>query len=156
RRHTEDDKPLPPVAANAGYYSSTAIADHAIKCLKEHAEKHPRQPFFEFLAFTAPHFPLHAPPEDVARYRKTYLAGWDALRDDRWKRLKELHIGGTSLAAIERDVGPPYAHPEAIKKLGPNELNRPLPWQDLSAEQREFQACKMAVHAAMVDRMDRE
>jgi arylsulfatase A-like enzyme len=156
RRHTEDDKPLPPVDAKAGYYSSTAIADHAIKCLKEHAEKHAEQPFFEFLAFTVPHFPLQAPPEDIARYRKKYLAGWDAMREDRWRRLRELHIGGTSLAAIERDVGPPYAFPDAIKKLGPNELNLPLPWKDLSAEQREFQANKMAIHAAMVDRMDRE
>jgi arylsulfatase len=156
RQHTEDDKPLPPVEARAGYYSSTAIADHAIKCLKEHAEKYPDRPFFEYLAFTAPHFPLQAPPEDVARYRKTYLAGWDAMREGRWKRLQELHIGGTSLSAIERDLGPPYAFPDALKKLGPNELNRPLPWKDLNAEQREFQANKMAVHAAMVDRMDRE
>ncbi len=81
RRHTEDDKPLPPVDAKAGYYSSTAIADHAIKFLKEHAEKYRDRPFFEFLAFTVPHFPLHAPAEDIARYRKTYLSGWDALRE---------------------------------------------------------------------------
>src|SRR3954451_14614799 len=52
RRHTEDDNPLPPVKAEAGYYSSTAIADHAVKCLKEHAEQYPRQPFLEYLAFT--------------------------------------------------------------------------------------------------------
>jgi arylsulfatase len=156
RRHTEDDKPLPPVEAGVGYYSTTAIADHAIKCLKEHAERNKDRPFFEYLAFTAPHFPLHAPPEDVARYRKTYVAGWDAMREARWKRLQGLHIGGTSLSAIERDVGPPYAYPDALKKLGPNELNRPLPWKDLTAEQRNFQAGKMAVHAAMVDRMDRE
>jgi len=156
RQHTEDGKALPPVEGKAGYYSSTAIADHAIKCLKEHAEKHPGQPFLEFLAFTAPHFPLQAPAEDVARYRKKYLAGWDALRDERWQRLKELKIGGNALSPVERDVGPPYAFPEAIKKLGPNELNRPLPWKDLNAGQREFQANKMAVHAAMVDRMDRE
>ena len=156
RQHTEDDKPLPPVDAKAGYYSSTVIADHAIKYLKEHAEKYPQQPFLEYLAFTAPHFPLQAPAEDIARYRKKYLVGWDAMREDRWQRLKEIKIGGTSLAAIERDVGPPYAFPEAMKKLGPNELNRPLPWKDLTAEQREFQACKMAIHAAMVDRMDRE
>jgi arylsulfatase A-like enzyme len=156
RRHTEDDKPLPPVDAGSGYYSTTAIADHAIKCLKEHAEKHPGQPFLEYLAFTAPHFPLHAPPEDIAPYRKKYLAGWDDLREERWRRMKEMKIGGSALAPIERDLGPPYAYPDAIKKLGPNELNRPLPWKDLKAEQCEFQANKMAVHAAMVDRMDRE
>ncbi len=156
RQHTEDDKPLPPVDAKTGYYSTTAIADHAIKCLKEHAQKYPDRPFLEFLAFTAPHFPVQAPPEDVARYRSKFLAGWNTLRNERWKRLQELKIGGDTLSFVERDVGPPYAFPNDIKKLGPNELNRPIPWKDLNAEQREFQACKMAVHAAMVDRMDRE
>jgi len=152
--HTLDGKPLPP--AIEGYYSSTAIADHAIKCLKEHATNHADKPFFEYLAFTAPHFPVQAPADDVAKYRKKYLAGWDDLRDERWKRMKEEKIGGATLAPIERDVGPPYNNPDAIKKLGPNELNRPVAWKDLTAEQREFQAGKMAVHAAMVDRMDRE
>jgi arylsulfatase A-like enzyme len=156
KKHTEDDKPLPPVDLKSGYYTTTAIAEHAIQCLKEHADKYPDRPFFEYLAFTCPHFPVQAPPEDIAKYRKTYLAGWDAMREDRWKRIQELHIPGASLSAIERDVGPPYAFPDAIKKLGPNELNRPLPWNDLTTEQRQFQAAKMAVHAAMVDRMDRE
>jgi arylsulfatase len=156
RVHQEDDKPLPPVETKTGYYSSQAIADHAIKCLNEHAEKHPQQPFLEYLAFTAPHFPLQASADDIAPYRQTYRAGWDALRDARWQRLKELKIGGTSLAAIERDLGPPYPFPDALKKLGPNEINRPTPWKDLTADQQEFQASKMAIHAAMVDRMDRE
>jgi arylsulfatase len=154
KQHTEDDKPLP--VPKDGYYSSTAIADHAVKCLKEHAGEHRGKPFFSFVAFTAPHFPVQAPKEDVEKYRKTYLAGWDAMREQRWERMQALKIGGTTLAAIEREVGPPYPRPDDIKKLGPNELNRPLPWKDLTAEQREFQACKMAVHAAMVDRMDRE
>ncbi len=154
--HTEDDVPLPAVATNAGYYATTAIADHAIKCLKEHAEKHAVQPFFEFLAFTAPHFPVQAPPEDIARYRDRYLAGWDALRAERWRRMQAMGIGGSTLASMEREVGPPYAFPEAIAKLGPNEVNRPLAWTELTAAQRNFQADKMAVHAAMVDRMDRE
>jgi arylsulfatase len=156
RQHTEDDKPLPPVQAKDGYYSTSAIAEHAVKWLKEHAEKHPKEPFFEFVAFTAPHFPVQAPAEDVARYRKTYLPGWDALREERWKRLQGLKIGGDALSAVERDVGPPYNFPDALTKLGPNEVNRPLPWKELTPAQREFQACKMAVHAAMVDRMDRE
>ena len=156
KMHTEDDKRLPAVTAKDGYYSTTAIADHAIQLLKDHAEQYPDRPFFEFLAFTCPHFPLQAPPEDIARYRKTYVTGWDVMRLERWKRLQELHIGGTSLSAIERDLGPPYNFPDALKKLGPNEVNRPLPWAELTPEQREFQANKMAVHAAMVDRMDRE
>jgi len=156
KKHTEDDKPLPAADAKTHYYSSTAIADHAIKCLKDHVENHAKAPFFEFLAFTAPHFPVQAPAADVAKYKKTYLAGWDAMRAERWKRMQDMKVGGSTLAAIERDVGPPYPFPKAMEKLGPNEVNRPLPWADLTAAQREFQANKMAVHAAMVDRMDRE
>jgi arylsulfatase len=49
------------VGAWDGYYSSTAIADHAIRFLKEHAEKYARQAYFEFVGFTAPHFPVQAP-----------------------------------------------------------------------------------------------
>ncbi len=156
RLHTEDDVPLPAVVANSGYYSTTAIAEHAIKYLKEHAEKHSGQPFFEFLAFTAPHFPVQAPPEDIALYRDRYANGWDLLREERWKRMHAMHIGGSALSVIERDVGPPYPFPEALAKLGPNEVNRPFWWNDLNLAQRKFQANKMAVHAAMVDRMDRE
>jgi arylsulfatase len=156
RLHKEDDKPLPPPTADASYYSSTAITDYAIKCLKEHAEKYSQQPFFAYVAFTAPHFPLQAPAQDVARYRDKYLRGWDTMREERWQRMRNLGIGGSSLSAIERDLGPPYAFPEDLKKLGPNELNRPLLWATLEPSQQEFQAGKMAVHAAMVDRMDRE
>ncbi|MCU0705820.1 MAG: arylsulfatase [Fimbriiglobus sp.] len=155
KNHTEDDQKLPAADPKSGYYSSTAIADHAIKCLKEHAEKYAKEPFFSFVAFTAPHFPVQAPADDVAKYRKRYLAGWDQLREERWKRQKDLHLGD-SLPPIEREVGPPYARPDDIKKLGPNEVNRPFAWNDMTAEQRAFQADKMAVHAAMVDRMDRE
>ncbi len=155
KQHTEDDKALPPADPKGDYYSSTAIANHAITHIKGHAAKYPAQPFFEFVAFTAPHFPLQAPAADIAKYRKKYLAGWDALRDERWKRMRDLKLGDT-LSPIERDLGPPYAFPDAIQKLGPNELNRPLVWKDLSREQQEFQANKMAVHAAMVDRMDQE
>jgi arylsulfatase len=60
------------------------------------------------------------------------------------------------LSALEREVGPPYAFPDAIEKLGHGEVNRPLPWSELNDEQRRFQATKMAIHAAMIDRMDRE
>ena len=156
KNHFEDDKPLPPVQPGTGYYTTSAFADHAIKCLKEHAEKYPGQPFFEYLAFTVPHFPLQAPREDIARYRDTYLRGWDAMRRERWQRMQKLGIGGSALSAVEREVGPPYPFPEDLKKLGPNEVNRPVAWETLTPAQREFQATKMAIHAAMVDRMDKE
>ncbi len=156
RSHSEDGKALPAVAPEDGYYATTAIAEHAIKWLKDHAATHADAPFFEFLAFTSPHFPLQAPPEDIAKYRDRYLRGWDVMRDERWKRMHVMDIGGTALSAVERGLGPPWAYPEAIKKLGPNEVNRPLEWTELNEGQRDFQARKMAVHAAMVDRMDQE
>jgi arylsulfatase len=155
KRHTHDDKPLPPADPKSGYYSTTAIADHAIEQLQGHFREHAGRPFFSFVAFTAPHFPLQAPAAVVAKYRKKYLAGWDELREARWQRMKELSLGG-ALPPIERELGPPYAYPEAIRKLGPNELNRPVAWKSLTPQQRAFQADKMAVHAAMVECMDRE
>jgi arylsulfatase len=60
------------------------------------------------------------------------------------------------LPALDRNGGPPYSFPEALKLLGPGEANRSIPWRELSDIQREFQSAKMAIHAAMIDRMDRE
>jgi arylsulfatase len=151
-----DDRPVTPAADETGYYASTTVADHAIECLKDHAASHPDRPFFNYVAFIAPHFPLHALPQDIAKYRDQYLAGWEAMRVARFARQQEMNLTGTTLSAVERDLGPPYAFPDAMKKLGPGEVNRPLPWSDLTAEQRRFQATKMAIHAAMVDRMDQE
>ena len=156
RSHWKDDEKLPPVERDSGYYATTAIADHALECLKEHAEQHAGKPFFHYLAFTAPHFPLHALPEDIARYRDKYRTDWEVIREQRWQRLQAMGIVEGTLSAVERNVGPPYHFPEAIEKLGPGEVNRPLPWAELTDQQREFQAAKMAIHAAMVDRMDRE
>lgn len=154
--HTEDGQLLPAVARDAGYYSTVAIADHAVKCLQEHAERYAGQPFFSYVAFIAPHFPLHALQEDIDRYKSRYQAGWNVIRQDRYRRMRELGIVNCELSAVEREVGPPYDFPEAIQKLGPGETNRPLPWDELTETQRAFQAAKMAVHAAMIDRVDRE
>ncbi|HWB11794.1 MAG TPA: arylsulfatase [Pirellulales bacterium] len=156
RDHYEDDQKLPPVEPGSGYYATIAIADHALRCLREHADKYADQPFFSYVAFTSPHFPLQALPEDIDRYRDRYRRGWEELRRERYARMTKLGIVDGPLSAVERDVGPPYDFPEALKTLGPGEVNRPLPWDDLTDAQREFQATKMAIHAAMIDRMDRE
>ncbi len=151
-----DDQPLKPADDESGYYATNAVVDHALDCLKEHATDHADRPFFHYIAFIAPHFPLHAPPEDIARYRDKYLDGWDAMRERRFARQREMGLLDTTLSNLEPDVGPPYHFPDALLKLGPGEINRPLPWTELTEEQRRFQATKMAIHAAMVDRMDQE
>ncbi len=151
-----DDRPITPAADESGYYVTVATAQHAIDCLKDHAAHHSSQPFFHFIPFIAPHFPLHALPGDIAKYRDRYLAGWEAMREARFQRQKKAGLTATTLSPLEREVGPPYAFPEALQKLGPGEVNRPLPWDELSEAQRRFQATKMAIHAAMIDRMDHE
>lgn len=155
-RATRDGVALPPVPKDSGYYATVAVADHAIACLKEHAARHPGAPFFSYVAFTAPHFPLQALPEDIAKYRGVYDAGWESVRQARYDRQRRMGLVTAPLSAVETGIGPPYDFPEAIRRLGPDELNRPAPWASLTASQRAFQAAKMAVHAAMVDRMDQE
>ncbi len=154
--NTVDDRPVTPPADEHGYYATTAIADHAIECLKDHALNHAGKPFFHYVAFIAPHFPLHALREDIAKYRDRYLEGWEKLREARFQRQTAMGLVHTALSALERDVGPPYDFPDAFAKLGPGEVKYPLPWSELTPEQRRFQATKMAIHAAMVDRMDHE
>lgn len=156
RVHAEDDQLLPPVERGSGYYATTAITEHALKCLREHAAEHGDRPFFLYLAHIAPHFPLHALPEDIARYRGRYDAGWERVRAERFARLREMGIVDGKLSDVEPEVGPPYHFPEALEILGPGEVNRPVPWTSLTDQQKEFQATKMAIHAAMIDCMDRE
>ncbi len=151
-----DDVPVTPADDESSYYTTIATVDHAIDCLQDHEAHYADQPFLQYVAFIAPHFPLHALPEDIERYRDRYLDGWDVIRRERFNRQQKLGITVTKLSKLEREVGPPYAFPAAMEKLGPGEINRPLPWDQLTDTQRRFQATKMAIHAAMVDRMDRE
>ena len=156
--HTEDDKPLPPIELGSGYYATTAIADHCLKCLTEHARDFAGQPFFEYLCFTSPHFPLHALPEDIAKYQDRYTEGWDVIRARRFARQKELGIVTCDLAPRMEKTAPPWNPPEEelMQRVGSGEIGRAVAWTELTEEQRRFQATKMAIHAAMVDRMDRE
>lgn len=155
-RIIQDDKPLAPVQKGSNYYTSVAFTDHAIDCLREHAKTNADQPFFSCLTFTVPHFPLQAPAEAIALYRAAYTSGWECVRHARYTRQQALQLLPAGLSATEREVGPPYAFPEIPSALGPNEINRALPWETLSPEQRAFQAEKMAIHAAMVHIMDQQ
>ena len=156
KRHYENDKQLPPVGKGTGYYGTTAIADHAVRALKQHEVDHADQPFFHYVAFTAPHFPLHALPDDIAKYSSTYKVGWNDIRAARWQRQQEMGLFHGKLSAVEPRVGPPYHFADDLETLGPGEVNRPFDWNTLNATQQAFQADKMSVHAAMVDRIDRE
>lgn len=155
-KHFEHDRKLPPVQVDDGYYATTAFADRAVNFLQEHADQHRDQPFLLYLAFIAPHFPLHALPEDIARYRDRYLEGWDAVRVRRTQRLRELGIFTNTPAPLDEQLTPRYLKPSIPEILGPGEVTHAVPWRALTDEQKRFQATKMAIHAAMVDRMDRE
>ena len=155
-KHFLDDQPAAAVRPGSGYYATCVFADHAIECLKDHAQRHGGRPFFSYLAFISPHFPLHALPEDIARYRDRYLVGWDVVRARRWRRLKEMGVVDCELGPLDTKLRPRYFKPELLQQVGPGEIDHAAPWETLTDQQRRFQATKMAIHAAMVDRMDRE
>ena len=154
--HEEAGQRLPAAQDADGYYSTIAIADHAIRCLREHATSHATDPFFQYVAFTAPHFPLQALPQDIAKYADRYKAGWEQARMARFERMKARGLVAGELSSFERSLGPPYPFPKQIEVLGPNEVILPAVWDELTEAQQAFQATKMAIHAAMVDRMDQE
>jgi len=154
QRHELDDRPLP--APTTPWYSSTAIADHAIGFLKEHAQKHAGTPFFTYVAFTAPHFPIQALPEDIAKYKDTYLKGWPTTRAARFDKQKKMGLVSTTLSDPEPQITAPSGKESDLQILGPGETRHAVPWDTLTQEQKQFQVTKQAIHAAMIDRMDRE
>ncbi len=152
--HELDDRPLP--SPEGPWYSSTAIAAHAIDFLKEHAQQYAAAPFFTYVAFTAPHFPIQALPEDIAKYKDTYLKGWLATRAVRFERQQQMGLMATTLSDPEPQIVAPSGKASDLEILGPGEARHAVPWESLTDEQKQFQATKQAIHAAMIDRMDRE
>lgn len=115
------------------YYTTDAFTDYAIKFLDEHDDD---RPFFLYLAYTAPHWPLHARNEDIAKYVGEYRdIGWDQLRVQRLAKQKQLGIVADSMDLPPRDEGA-------------------RAWSDLEPQQKEELDYRMAVYAAMIDRMD--
>ncbi|WP_181306042.1 arylsulfatase [Rufibacter sp. XAAS-G3-1] len=125
-----DDAPYTP---GKDFYATNAYTDYALKFIDERKEK--TKPFFLYLAYTAPHWPLHALEADIAKYRGKYSKGWDVLREERFKRMKAVGI-------LPQDA-----------KLSPRDEEVPA-WESLPVEEKKKWEEKMAVYAAMVDRMD--
>jgi arylsulfatase len=153
-----DDQRLPPVPDGSDFYVATAIANYGIEFLKEHAANHAGKPFVLYLAFTSPHFPLQAPQEDIDRYRDRFLEGWDAVRAKRFERLRQMGLVRCEMPPREPQTIPfwNFAEADLVKQIGPGEVGRAVAWNELTNAQKRFQATKMAIHAAMIDRMDRE
>ena len=118
-----------------GFYSSEAFASRVIQYLEE-TRGDGGKPFFAYLAFTAPHWPLQAPDEDIRKYEKRYDAGYEVLRQERFERMKRLGL-------LPADAGLYAGHPHWPK------------WDRLKPEEKRSEARRMAVYAAMVDNMDR-
>lgn len=114
-----------------GYYLTQALSDRAEKEIREFADD--GKPFFMYLAYTSPHWPLMALPEDIEKYKDTYKVGWEAIRNARYERQKQLGVFG-----------------EARDFLSERQFKDK--WEDNNDS--EWDAMAMAVHAAMVDRMD--
>lgn len=120
-------------AEDDDYFFTDAISDEAVRQIREHTAHRGDTPFFQYVAYTAPHWPLHAHAEDIARYRDRFDAGWDRLREERLERMIGMGLIDESWRLSERDPTVP-------------------PWDE--AEHKAWQARRMAVYAAQIDRMD--
>ncbi len=114
------------------YYITQALSDSAVSYVDKYLKDD--KPFFLYLSYTAPHWPLHALPQDIDKYKDTYKNGWDDIRQKRFERMKKLGVFGNSKT-----------------ELSPRQFTDK--WADNPTQ--DWDARAMAVHAAMVDRMDK-
>jgi len=130
---TRDESPLGPHDCPDDFFYTDAIADSACDFITEHARRRAQDPFLCYVAFTAPHWPLHAREEDIAAHQGRYDEGWDVLRVRREARQAELGLFENDFPAGGRDPEVPA-------------------WADV--EEREWQTRRMEVYAAQVATMD--
>ncbi len=120
-----------------GFFYTDAISDQAVAYIDQHAKQHAGTPFFEYVAYTAPHWPLHAHDDDIAKYKGRFDAGWDALREARLEKLVASGLLKPHWKLTERDPTQP-------------------PWSEAQKDE-QFRAWTlrcMEVYAAQIDRMD--
>ncbi|MFC2098332.1 arylsulfatase [Bacteroidota bacterium] len=128
------------------FYATDAITDYAMDFLEDGLSE--RAPFFLFISYNAPHFPLHAPKEITDQYEPVYEKGWDLIRKERFERMMELGIGDTYWEL------PPRSE-VMIERRDMGYGGKPNPaWDSFTAERQKDLARRMAVYAAMIDRMD--
>lgn len=143
--YTRLPKDRPPRQYKEGeFYATNVITDYAIDFINQaHQEE---EPLFLYLAYNAAHFPLHAPKEVTDKYMKTYLQGWDKIRDQRWKRIVKM-----GLLQGKPELSPRGVVPQSLFE----DETHPLPaWDSLTKEQQTDLARRMAIYAAMIDIMD--
>ena len=126
-----DSKTMRKFTPDKGFYTTDAFTDYALEYLEEYKKED--RPFFLYLAYTAPHDPLMAWPEDIAKYEGVYTVGYEAIRKARYQRQKQMGLIDEKFALSE----PTYQN-----------------WDKLSDKAKADQARRMQVYAAMVDRMD--
>ena len=117
---------------DGSFYMTDAFSDHAVRFVEEHGGK--PEPFFLYLPYTAPHWPLHARQSDIDKYKGKYAMGWDELRKQRFARQAETGIRDDAWVLSERDPDVPA-------------------WDD--AEDKALWERRMEVYAAMIECMDR-
>jgi len=127
------------------YYTTDAFTQEAIHYLNDHEANQDKKPFFLYLAYNAPHFPMQAMPEDYQKYRGRFREGWDVLREKIMARQKEMGlIPENTLLSLR---------PGASSRLGSK--GDPVPaWDSMSPAQQDSMDAIMATYAGMVDRID--
>ena len=138
------------ITPDKDFYATNRFTDYGLLFLDQHFNERKDDPFFLYLAYNAPHWPLHALPNDIKKYEDKYLKGWDRLREERYQRQLDLGVlnAGSTLLSPRTDD----RYDEA--GLWPY-TRKPLPaWDSLDEKQRKDLAKKMAVYAAIVDNMD--
>ncbi|MFI1773558.1 arylsulfatase [Thalassobellus citreus] len=113
------------------FYLTDELTSRAIEFVKSTPEE---KPFFLYMAYNAPHWPLHAKPEDIAKYKGKYDAGWDELRNIRFENIKKMGLADENWTPVKDKLLPA--------------------WNSLSEEEKSDWALKMEVYAAMVDNLD--
>lgn len=122
------------VKQDEDYYYTDAISDKMVEYIEENAKGD--QPFFGYVAYTAPHFPLHAKEEDILKYEGVYDCGWDVIREQRFEKQKEMGLIDPSW-----ELAPTHEYASGIQD-----------WEDVT--NKEYYVKSMQVYAAMIDCMD--